>query len=53
MRCFKRYALLEPFLLLTQLEDILMAQKPNYKELEPRVKDFEKMAADYERTDGE
>ena len=35
------------------LENISMSQKPTHEELKQRVKDFEKMAADHERTDGE
>jgi len=50
---FKDTFLGSPFLPLAQLENISMSQQPTYEELEQRVKDFEKMAADHERTDGE
>jgi len=50
---FKDTFLGSPVLPLAQLENISMSQKPTYEELEQRVKDFEKMAADHERTDGE
>jgi PAS domain S-box-containing protein len=36
---------LEPFVFLGQLGDVLMAQKPTYKELEKRVKELEKEVA--------